>query len=125
MSRISLKNVLIISRLTCKIVSRKKCIHREYESKSSQFSYTFIVVARTMKFLAVVTPPYIYRGYSTQKTSWEEKFTPMNMRSCGCRHFRKHKETKNSEKYIFLDIYLKLYFLYKREVTSSGSRYYV
>ena len=27
-----------------------------------------------MKFLVVVTPPYIYHGYSTLKTFWEEKF---------------------------------------------------
>ena len=28
-----------------------------------------------MKLLAVVTPPSIYHGCSTQKTFWEEKFT--------------------------------------------------
>ena len=28
-----------------------------------------------MNLLAVVTPPYIYHGCSTQKTFWEEEFT--------------------------------------------------
>ena len=28
-----------------------------------------------MKLLAVITPPPIYHGCSTWKTSWEEKFT--------------------------------------------------
>ena len=28
-----------------------------------------------MKFLAVVTLPYIYHGCSTRNTFWEEKFT--------------------------------------------------
>ena len=34
-------------------------------------------------------------------------------------------ETKNSEQYISLDIYLKVYFLDKKEVNYSESRYYM
>ena len=56
-----MKTVLIIILRSCETVSRKLCINREYKSESSQFSHTFIVVARTMKFLEVVTPPYIYQ----------------------------------------------------------------
>ena len=39
----------------------------------SQFSYTDVMM--NMKILAVVTPPSIYHGCSTRKTSLEEKFT--------------------------------------------------
>ena len=42
-------------------MSRKPCINREDNSKSSQFSYTVIVIVRTMKLLEVVTLPYIYQ----------------------------------------------------------------
>ena len=57
-----------------------------------------------MKFL-VVTPLSIYHGCSTGKTFWEEKFTgkkqdlfePVNMRNCGKRNFRKHREIKESD----------------------------
>ena len=66
-----------------------------------------------MKFLVVVTPPYIYHGCSTQKTFWEEKFTgkkqdlfePVNMRNFGQRNFRKHKEIKDSDKCVTLNMY--------------------
>ena len=64
-----------------------------------------------MKFLVVVTPPSIYHGYSTWKTFWEEKFTgkedlllSLNMKNCGCRKVRKHKEIKGIDKYVTLDI---------------------
>ena len=70
-----------------------------------------------MKFLEVVTPPYIYHGFSNQKKLWEDKFTALNMKSCGCCNVRRNKEIKNGEKYIALDIYLQLECLYKREVT--------
>ena len=41
-----------------------------------------------MNLLAVVTPPSIYHGRSTQKTLWEEKltigeFSDVNMKNCG------------------------------------------
>ena len=58
-----------------------------------------------MKFLVVVTPPSIYHGCSTWKKFWEEKFTgkkqdlfePVNMRNCGKRNFRKHREIKQCD----------------------------
>ena len=67
-----------------------------------------------MNFLEVLTPPpAIYHGCSTQKTLWEEKFAPVNMTSFGRYNVRKHREIKNGEQYITLDIYLKLEFLDK------------
>ena len=63
------------------------------------------------KLLSVVTPPSIYHGCSTRKTFWEEKFTgeeelflAMNMKICGCRNVRKHRDIKGSDKYVTLDI---------------------
>ena len=58
-----------------------------------------------MNFLVVVTPPSIYHDFYTRKTFWEEKFTgkkqdlfeSMNMRNCGHRNVRKHKEIKDSD----------------------------
>ena len=47
--------------------------------------FQVIVVVRAMKFLAVVTPPYIYLGFSTWKTFWED-----SMRSCGYCNVIKH-----------------------------------
>ena len=65
-----------------------------------------------MKFLVVVTPPYIYHGCSTRKTFWEEKFTSkqylfesVNMGNCSCRKVRKHKEIKGSDKCVTLNMY--------------------
>ena len=65
-----------------------------------------------MKLLAIVTPPYIYHGLSTWKTFWEEKFTlgeftPVNMKNGGYHNVRKHRDIKDSNKYITLDISLK------------------
>ena len=71
-----------------------------------------------MNLLAVVTPPYIYYGCSNWKMFWEEKFTgeekftlgeftSANMKRCGRRNVRKHREIKGSDKYITLDISLK------------------
>ena len=64
-----------------------------------------------MKFLVVVTPPSIYHGCSTQKTFWEEKFSGkkdfflyVNMKHCGRRKVRKHKEIKGSDKCFTLNI---------------------
>ena len=65
-----------------------------------------------MKFLVVVSPPSIYHGCSTQKTFWEEKFTgkkqdlfvSVNMRNCGQRNVRKHKETKDSDERVTLNM---------------------
>ena len=79
-----------------------------------------------MKFLAVATPPPdIYHGWSTWKTLWEYKFAPVNMESFGRHNNRKHREIKNGEQYITLEIYLKLDCLDKSKLTSSKSRYYM
>ena len=79
-----------------------------------------------MKFLVVVTPPSIYHGCSTWKTFWEEKFTgkqdffqSVNMKNCGRRKVRKHKEIKGSDKCVNLDISEKFEILNKMETTSS------
>ena len=66
-----------------------------------------------MKFLVVVTPPYIYHGCSTRKTFWEEKFTGkkkdlfvyVSMRNCGQRNVRKHNEIKDSDERVTLNMY--------------------
>ena len=62
-----------------------------------------------MKFLAVVTTPSIYHSCSAQKTFWEGNFTGkeafflyVNMKNCGRRYVRKHKEVRGSDKYINL-----------------------
>ena len=82
-----------------------------------------------MKFLVVVTPPSIYHGCSTRKTFWEGKFTgtedlflSMNMKNCGRRKVRKHKEIKGSDKIVTLDISAKFDSLDKMETTSSESK---
>ena len=89
-----------------------------------------------MKFLVVVTPPSIYHGCSTWKTFWEEKFTgkkqdlfeSVNMKNCGQRNARKHKEIKGSDKCVTLNIYeilnmsKKFDNLKKMETTSSESK---
>ena len=79
-----------------------------------------------MKFLAVLTPPYIYHGCSTRKTFWEEKFTgkkdffqSVNMKNCGRRKVRKHKEIKGSDKIVTLNISAKFDSLKMMETTSS------
>ena len=82
-----------------------------------------------MNLLAVVTPPSIYHGFSTQKTFWEEKFTveetlfsAVNMKNCGRCNVRKHKEIKGSDKYVTLDISLKFDNMDKMIITSSESK---
>ena len=82
-----------------------------------------------MNFLAVVTPPSIYHGCSNQKTFWEENFTgkkdlflSVNMKNCGRRKVRKHKEIKGSDKIVTLDISAKFDSLNKMETTSSESK---
>ena len=52
-----------------------------------------------IKFLAVViTPTYIYHGFSTRKKLWEEDFTQVNMTSYGRLNVRKHRDINNGEK---------------------------
>ena len=82
-----------------------------------------------MKFLAVVTQPSIYHGWSTWKTFWEGKFTgkedlflSLNMTNRGHRKDRKHKEIKVSDKIVTLDISAKFDSLNKMETTSSESK---
>ena len=82
-----------------------------------------------MKFLVVVTPPSIYHGCSTRKTFWEEKligkeylFLSVNMKNCGRRRVRKHKEINRSDKYVTLDISSKFDSLNKMKTTSSESK---
>ena len=68
-----------------------------------------------MKLLEVVTPPSIYHGCYTPKTFWDEKFTgeeklfsAVNMKNCGRHNVRKYIEIKGSDKYVTLDISLKI-----------------
>ena len=82
-----------------------------------------------MKFLVVVTPPSIYHGCFTRKTFWEENFTgkhdlfqSVNMKNCGCRKVRKHKDIKGSDKCVTLNISEKFDSLNKMETTSSESK---
>ena len=89
-----------------------------------------------MKFLVVVRPPSIYHGCSTRKILWEGNFTgkkqdlfeSMNMRKCGQRNVRKHKEIKGSNKCVTLNMYEILNIsekfddLEKMETTSSESK---
>ena len=78
------------------------------------------------KLLEFVTPPpALYYGFYTQKTSWEEKFTLVNMKLYGRRNVRKHREIKNDDKYIALEISLELDCLDKIEVTSPESSDYL
>ena len=82
-----------------------------------------------MMFLVVVTPPSIYRGCSTWKTFWEEKFTgkkylfqSVNMENFGRRKVRKHKEIKGRDKIFTLDISAKFRSMNKMKTTSSESK---
>ena len=94
---------------------------------SLQFSYTDVI--SNMKLLSVVTPLYIYHGCSTQKTFWEGRFTgeenlfsAVNMKNCGRRNFRRHREIRVSDKYVTLDISLKFDSMEKMKITSSESK---
>ena len=82
-----------------------------------------------MNFLAVVTPPSVYHGCSTRKTFWEEKFTDkeiffldVDMKICGRRNVRKHREIRGSDKYVTLNISSKFDSLDKMKITSSESK---
>ena len=79
-----------------------------------------------MKFLEVVTPPPdIYHGCSTRNKFLEEKFAPVNMKSYGRRNVRRHREIKNGEQYIILEISYDIYCMDKREDTPLESRHYM
>ena len=97
----------------------------------SQFIYTELYSFHNinMKFLAVVTPPSIFHGCSTRKTFWEEKFTDMeslflsmNMKIFGRCKVRKHKEIKDSDKIVTLNISEKFDSLKNIETTYSESK---
>ena len=89
-----------------------------------------------MKFLVVVTPQSIYHGCSTRKTFWEEKFTgkkqylfeSVNTRNDGQLKVRKHKEIKDSDERVTLNMYEILRIsekfddMDKMETTSSESK---
>ena len=82
-----------------------------------------------MNLLAVITPPYIYHGCSTWNTFWEKNFTgkeslflSVNMKHCGRRNVRKHKEIKGSDNYITMYILLKFDSLDKMTIKSSESK---
>ena len=78
-----------------------------------------------MKLLAVLTPPSIYHSFFIQKTFWEEIFAPVNMKDCGCRNIRKHREIKYGEKYITLEISLDFGSLDKMKIPSSEPKQYL
>ena len=78
-----------------------------------------------MNLLAVVTPPSIYHGCSTQKTFWEGKFTPVNMKNCGSYNVRENREIKDGEKYITLNISLYFGSIDKIKIISSEPKDYL
>ena len=87
------------------------CINRE--SKSLELTiYLYNCHDINMKFLVVVTPPSIYHGCSTRKTFWEEKltgkkqyfFVSVNMRNCAQRNVRKHRDIKDSDESVTLNM---------------------
>ena len=91
------------------------------------FIRSYIDDLMNMKLLSVLTLLYIYHGCSTWKTLWEEnftlsEFTAVNMKMCGCCNIRKHIEIKVSERYITLDISLKLGSLDKMRIISSDPK---
>ena len=82
-----------------------------------------------MKFLVVVTPLSIYHCCYTRKTFLEEKFTgkkdliqSVNMKNCGRRKVRKHKDIMGSEKCVTLNVSEKFDSLNNLETTSSESK---
>ena len=53
------------------------------------------------------------------------KFTPVNMKNCGCRNVRKYREIKDGERYTTLDIPLKFGSLDKMKITYSEPKDYL
>ena len=83
-----------------------------------------------MKLLGNVTSLSIYHGCSTRKKFWEGnfipgEFTPMNMKHCGCRNVRKHREIKDSYKCIILEMSLKFGSLDRIIITVLEQKYYL
>ena len=77
-----------------------------------------------MNLLVVVTPPSLYHGYFTRKKLSEKLFTPVKMKNCDRCNVRKHREIKNGEKYITLDISLDFGSLDKTKITYSELKEY-
>ena len=80
-----------------------------------------------MNILAVLTPPSIYHGCYTWKTSWEGNFTvgefsAVNMKTFGHSNVMKDREIKGSYKYVTLEIWLKFFSLERMRITSSESK---
>ena len=82
-----------------------------------------------MKLLAVVTPPSIYNGWSTQKTFWEGNFTSeeklfsaVNMKCFVHHNVSKQREIKGTDKYVTLHISLKVDSLEKMKIASLESK---
>ena len=103
-------------------VLRENHTNREIKSGISQLSY--IDVMNSMKLLTFVTKLSMYHGCFNRKTFWEEKFTPANMKNCGCHNVRKDREIKNGEQYVVLDISLKFGNLDKIKITGSEPKDY-
>ena len=55
-------------------------------------------------------------------TGEEKLFSAVNMKNCGNRNVRKHKDIKGSDKYVTLDISLKFDSPDKMKITSSESK---
>ena len=109
-------------------VERKPCINIECKSLELTI-WLYSCHDINMKVLVVVTPPSIYHGCSTWNMLWEEKFTgkqdlfhSLNMKNCGRRKVRKHKEIRASDKCVTLNISAKFDSLNKMETTSSESK---
>ena len=119
------ENIIVLNENS---VDRKPCINRE--SKRDELANNLYSCHNTnMKFLVVLTLSSIYHGCSTQMTFWKEIFTgkkdlfqSVNMKNCGRRKVRKHKEIKGSDKIVALDISAKFDSLNKMETTSSDSK---
>ena len=83
-----------------------------------------------MKLLVVVAPMSIYHGCYTQKTFWggmfiPGEFTPVNMKTFGRCNVRKHREIKNCEKYITLEIFFQFVSLDSMEIIYSKPKDYL
>ena len=50
-------------------------------------------------------------------------FSAINMKNCGCRNVRKHREIKGSYKYVTLNIFLKFDSLENMRITSSDAKF--
>ena len=77
-----------------------------------------------MNLPSVVTPPSICHDCSTHKTFWKENFTLANMKYCGIKNVRKHRDIKDGNKYTTFDTSLNIGSLEKIKITSSEQKYY-